>query len=142
MGIYEKLFTTLLEKEEIEPVVPVSAPEITPEAESEAMKSELDAGTPPESFDAEAGQVEIIRKESLAKQKKILADWVSEVERFLEYVNGVNENSIQAQLHNTGCDTLFEKIASSEHRRISRIAVELSGLAEALKGYLIAGEQD
>lgn len=139
MGMYEKLFTNLLEKEEIEPV---PAPEVTPEAEGEAMKAELDAGTPPESFDTDAGQVEVIRKESLAKQKKILADWVSEIERFLEYVNGVNERSIQAQLHNAGCDTLFEKIASSEHRRISRIAVELSGLAEALKGYLIAGEQD
>lgn len=137
--MYEKLFTNLLEKEEIEPV---PAPEVTPEAEGEAMKAELDAGTPPESFDTDAGQVEVIRKESLAKQKKILADWVSEIERFLEYVNGVNERSIQAQLHNAGCDTLFEKIASSEHRRISRIAVELSGLAEALKGYLIAGEQD
>jgi hypothetical protein len=140
MGIYEKLFTTLLEQDEVEPVAPV--PEITTDPEAEAMKAELDADTAPESFDADTGQVEIIRKESLAKQKKILADWVSEVERFLEYVNGVTENSIQAQLHNTGCDTLFEKIASSEHRRISRIAVELSGLAEALKGYLIAGEQD
>lgn len=139
MGMYEKLFTNLLEKEEIEPV---PAPEVTPEAEGAAMQAELDAGTPPESFDTDAGQVEVIRKESLAKQKKILADWVSEIERFLEYVNGVTETSIQAQLHNAGCDTLFEKIASSEHRRISRIAVELSGLAEAMKGYLIAGEQD
>ena len=139
MGIYEKLFTNLLEKEEIEPV---AAPEVTPEAENQAMRAELDAGTQPESFDTDAGQVEVIRKESLAKQKKILADWISEVERFLEYVNGVTETSIQAQLHNAGCDTLFEKIASSEHRRISRIAVEISGLGEALKGYLIAGEQD
>lgn len=139
MGLYEKLFTNLLEQEEVEPVAALDA---TPEAETAAMNAELDAGTPPESFDTDAGQVEVIRKESLAKQKKILADWVSEIERFLEYVNGVTETSIQAQLHNAGCDTLFEKIASSEHRRISRIAVELSGLAEALKGYLIAGEQD
>lgn len=139
MGLYEKLFTNLLEQEEVEPA---PTPEVTPEAESQAMKAELDAGTQPESFDTDAGQVEVIRKESLAKQKKILADWISEVERFLEYVNGVTETSIQAQLHNAGCDTLFEKIASSEHRRISRIAVELSGLGEALKGYLIAGEQN
>lgn len=139
MGIYQKLFSNLLEKEEIENL---STPDITPEAEDQALQAELDAGTPPESFDTDAGQVEVIRKESLAKQKQILADWVSEIERFLEYVNGVNERSIQGQLHNAGCDTLFEKIASSEHRRISRIAVELSGLEEALKGYLIAGDQD
>lgn len=137
MGIYEKYFNTILEQDEVEELPPVDN-----DSEKEAMVAELDDATPPESFNTDAGQVEVIKKESLAKQKKILSDWVSEIERFVEYVNGVNENSIQAQLHNSGCDTLFEKIASSEHRRISRIAVELSGLAEALKGYLIAGEQD
>lgn len=141
MGIYEKYFNTLLEQDEKEEI---KAPEIAPapDAEADAMAATLDKGTNPEDFNTDAGQVEVIRKESLAKQKKILADWVSEIERFVEYVNGVSTTSVQAQLHNAGCDTLFEKIASSEHRRISRIAVELSGLAEALKGYLIAGEQD
>lgn len=138
MGIYEKYFNTLLEQDEAE-TGPISA---TPEAEAGAMADSLDAGTPPEAFDTDAGQVEVIRKESLAKQKKILADWVAEVERFVEYINGVNDRSVQAQLHNAGCDSLFEKIASSEHRRISRIAVELSGLSEAFKGYLISGDQD
>lgn len=138
MGIYEKFFKTLLEQDEAN-ASPINA---TPESEANAMAAELEAGTPPEAFDSDSGQVEVIRKESLAKQKKILADWVSEVERFVEYINGVNTTSVQAQLHNAGCDSLFEKIASSEHRRISRIAVELSGLAEAFKGYLISGDQD
>lgn len=138
MGIYEKYFNTLLEQDEIE----TDSIDAAPEDEAGAMAAELDAGTPPEAFDGASGQVEVIRKESLAKQKTILASWISEIERFVEYVNGVNQTSVQGQLHNAGCDTLFEKIASSEHRRISRIAVELSGLAEALKGYLIAGEQD
>jgi hypothetical protein len=138
MGIYEKYFNTLLEQDEVE-AAPVAA---TPEAENAAMSAELDAGTSADSFDSDAGRVEVIRKESLAKQKNTLSQWVAEIERFVQYVNGVNDTSVQAQLHNAGCDTLFEKIASSEHRRISRIAVELSGLAEALKGYLIAGDQD
>lgn len=138
MGIYEKYFNTLLEQDEAE-AAPVAA---TPEAENAAMSAELDAGTSADSFDSDAGRVEVIRKESLAKQKNTLSEWVAEIERFVQYVNGVNDTSVQAQLHNAGCDTLFEKIASSEHRRISRIAVELSGLAEALKGYLIAGDQD
>ena len=138
MGIYEKYFNTLLEQDEVE----TDSIDAVPEDEAGAMAAELDAGTPPEAFDGASGQVEVIRKESLAKQKSILASWISEIERFVEYVNGVNQTSVQGQLHNAGCDTLFEKIASSEHRRISRIAVELSGLAEALKGYLIAGEQN
>lgn len=138
MGIYEKYFNTLLEQDETE-TAPVAA---TPEAENAAMSAELDAGTSADSFDSDTGRVEVIRKESLAKQKNTLSEWVAEIERFVQYVNGVNDTSVQAQLHNAGCDTLFEKIASSEHRRISRIAVELSGLAEALKGYLIAGDQD
>lgn len=140
MGIYEKYFNTILEQDE--PKAAAAPTPTTDDAETAAMSAELDAGTSPESFNTDVGQVEVIRKESLAKQKKILSEWVAEIERFVEYVNGVNQSSVQAQLHNAGCDTLFEKIASSEHRRISRIAVELSGLAEALKGYLIAGEQD
>jgi hypothetical protein len=138
MGIYEKYFKTLLEQDEPS-VAPIN---VTPENEANAMAAELDSGTSPQAFDSDAGQVEVIRKESLAKQKKILADWVAEVEKFVEYINGVNTTSVQAQLHNAGCDSLFEKIASSEHRRISRIAVELSGLSEAFKGYLISGDQD
>lgn len=140
MGIYEKYFNTLLEQDEIE----TASIDAVPDDEASAMAASLDKGTSPEAFDAAdgQGQVEVIRKESLAKQKTILSSWISEIERFVEYVNGVNQTSVQGQLHNAGCDTLFEKIASSEHRRISRIAVELSGLAEALKGYLIAGEQD
>jgi hypothetical protein len=138
MGIYEKYFNTLLEQDEVEQV----PAEATPEAEATAMSAELDAGTQPSSFDSDAGRVEIIKKESLAKQKQKISEWVAEISRFVEYINGVNDKSLQGQLHNAGCDTLFEKIASSEHRRISRIAVELSGLSEALKGYLIAGDQD
>ena len=138
MGIYEKYFNTLLEQDEIEKV----PADVSPEAEATAMSAELDAGTQPSSFDSDAGRVEIIKKESLAKQKQKITEWVAEISRFVEYINGVNTSSLQGQLHNAGCDTLFEKIASSEHRRISRIAVELSGLSEALKGYLIAGDQD
>jgi hypothetical protein len=141
MGIYEKYFNTILEQDEEKPLA-APVPEPAVDAEANALAASLDKGTDPSEFDTDAGKVEVIRKESLAKQKKILADWVAEIERFVEYVNGVSAVSVQAQLHNAGCDTLFEKIASSEHRRISRIAVELSGLAEALKGYLIAGEQD
>jgi hypothetical protein len=141
MGIYEKYFNTILEQDEQDTVTAPADSDID-NAEQAAMAAELEAGTPTDSFNTDVGQVEVIRKESLAKQKKILSQWVGEIEKFVEYVNGVNQTSVQAQLHNAGCDTLFEKIASSEHRRISRIAVELSGLAEALKGYLIAGEQD
>jgi hypothetical protein len=137
MGIYEKYFNTLLEQDEVE-AAPIEA---TPETEASAMSAELDSGTPASSFDSDAGRVEVIKKESLARQKQIISEWISEITKFVEYVNGVNDNSIQGQLHNAGCDTLFEKIASSEHRRISRIAVELSGLSEAFKGYLIAGDQ-
>jgi len=138
MGIYEKYFNTLLEQDENEN----AAINATPENENAALAAALDADTPPQAFDSDTEQVEVIRKESLTKQKKTLSEWVAEVERFVEYINGVNDISVQAQLHNAGCDSLFEKIASSEHRRISRIAVELSGLAEAFKGYLIAGDQD
>ena len=55
-------------------------------------------------------------------------------------MNGVDANSIQSQLQAGGCESLFEKIASSEKKRIARVAMELSSLNESLKGYVISND--
>ena len=38
-------------------------------------------------------------------------------------------------------NTLFERISTSEKKRIARVAMELSSLNESLKGYLISGDE-
>jgi len=138
MSLFKNRFVTLLEQEE--DIKPPTEP--TAEAPS-PLEGEVDANVSPEQFgaDVKPGEdIESLKQTSLANQKAELQAWVTKIEEFIEYLNGVNGESIQAKLHDAGCDSLFEKIASSEHKRLARVAVELSALAESFKGYLIAGE--
>ena len=136
MSLFKNRFNVLLEQDDEEIKPPV-------DAEQDALQDEVEPGVEPEQFGAnvQPGEdIEGLKQASLASQKEDLKTWIQQIEEFIEYLNGVNGDSIQAKLHNTSCDTLFEKIASSEHKRLARVAVELSALAEAFKGYLIAGD--
>jgi len=66
-----------------------------------------------------------------------LQTWVRNIDKFLEYLNSPDINSVQTQLHMAPCDTLFEKVAKSETKKIARVCVELSGLSERLKALLL-----
>jgi len=137
MSLFTKRFNTLLEADTItEQEQP--EPPITPD---EALQSELDPGTDPAALGAsvQAADVETAKMSDLTNQKEELKQWIAKIEEFIDFLNGVNENSIQTKLHNAGCDSMFEKIASSETKRVARVAVELSALAESFKGFLIAG---
>lgn len=136
MSLFKNKFVTLLEQEEEEIAPPV-------DTEQSPLEGEVDPEVSPEQFGASVkpgDDIESLKQSSLENQKAELQTWVTKIEEFIEYLNGVNGESIQAKLHDAGCDSLFEKIASSEHKRLARVAVELSALAESFKGYLIAGE--
>ena len=64
------------------------------------------------------------------------------IEQFNTFLNGVDDQSLQAQLNNADCDTLFNGISKSETKKISRIAQDLSALVESLKGYLLSSDAD
>ena len=135
MNLFEKRFASLLEADnEQQQPLPTDA---------EAMEGELDAGTDPAALDAQTPPqgVDQVRGAHNAAQKKTLTTWIQEIEKFINFVNGVDGNSVQSQLAAAGCDTLFEKISNSEKKRLARVAMELSSLNESLKGYLISGDE-
>lgn len=108
----------------------------------EAMASGLDAGTAPEDYDVQAPQLSTkdVLKQSYDMQAAELQQWITQIDDFVQYINGNTEVSIQSKLHNATCDTMFEKIASSESKKISRVASELSALVQSFKGYLISNK--
>ena len=139
MSLFKNKFSTLLEQDEEDIRPPSDSPD-----EQSPLTGELDPGVEPEDMGAgiKPGEdIESMKQQSLESQKNELTTWIEKIENFIEFINGVNGNSIQAKLHDAGCDTMFEKIASAEHKRVARVAVDLSALAEAFKGYLIAGDQ-
>lgn len=138
MSLFKNRFNTLLEQEAKAPV----AEEVpTPE---EALKAELDPETDPAALGASPfnpdTQVQSAKDAAYETQKAEVQGWVAKIQEFVEFLNNPSGPSVNNKLHDAGCDTMFEKIASSETKKISRIAVELSGLAQSLNGFLIAGD--
>lgn len=137
MSIFKNKFKVLLEQEDDEITPPVDSDESSP------LEGELDAGVTPDQMGAsvEPGQdIESLKQQSISTQKAELSTWIEKMEEFKRFINDPNSDSIQVKLQNASCDSLFEKIASSEHKRLSRVAMELSGIIEAFRGYQNTGE--
>lgn len=131
MSVFATKFYRLLEQDE-------------DTTDQDAMASELDKGSAPQDFDVQAApqQIDQARASHNAAQKQALQGWIQKVSEFIDFLNGTTDQSVQSQLAAGSCDTLFEKIATSEKKRIARVAMELSSLNESLKGYLITGDSD
>ena len=110
-----------------------------------AMLSTLDKDTNPEDFDTDTASPTDINDPNSAVSRALsereaamvtqVREWVSNMEEFLENLNGT-ENSIQTALANAEADTLLDKMKQSEQRKIARVATELAALAESFKGFL------
>jgi len=138
MSIFEKKFITLMEQ-------PVEAP--SPEAIPEEPVDPTDPSIPTsDTLTAidDVGDNPSIgwRKETNSKQRDQIQGWIGQLETFNGFLNGVDSNSMQAQLNNADCDTLFNGVSKSETKKISRIAQDISGLVESLKGYLLSADSE
>lgn len=113
-------------------------------AEYDAMLSTLDKDTDPSEFDAEPmpegeDPSALVAKASAARNQQMIADitgWVSELDRFVKFINGSEGNSIQSTLAGAEPDTILDKMKHSEQRKIARVATEIASLAESFRGYL------
>jgi len=115
--------------------------------EEKAFDAELDTDTNPEDFDVDLEVdeptenddpvVKAARAQSEAAEqmRTELTGWVSEMDTFLNYLNGETE-SIQSALSRAEPDTIFDRMKQSEQRKIARVATELASLAESFRGYL------
>ena len=62
--------------------------------------------------------------------------WITKLEGFSDFLNGVQPDSMQSKLKNCISDTLFDKIRVAETKKIARVSMEVTSLCEMLKGYL------
>ena len=81
------------------------------------------------------------RKDQNNQQRATIESWVVKVGDFVEYLNGT-EGSIQKELADADCDTMFNDVSRSETKKITRIAQDLSALEQSLKGYLISNDEE
>tara|TARA_B100001123_G_C15331728_1_gene1031446 strand:+ start:3426 stop:3857 length:432 start_codon:yes stop_codon:yes gene_type:complete len=134
MKVFQNKFLRLLEEEEAAPVEP-------PMDDEAAFAAGLDDETPPEAFDdVPDNPVAQFQAQQTANTITTLQSWITEVEGFIEYLNGLGDQSINSQLNRTDCDSILADVQRSESKKISRLAQDLSSLGESLKQYLLSAK--
>lgn len=104
-----------------------------------AMQQTLDKDTDISDFDANTPNVPPGEGSMNGIAKKMhseLAQWIQELDRFADLLNGTDQASIQSKLNSAEAETLFDKISTAETKKIARVAVEISSLSQMFKGYL------
>ena len=113
-----------------------------------AFEAELDDNTNAEDFDIDVDVDETVVEDDPSVQasiaisdrneamRKTLKGWITEIEQFLEYLNGESPSSVQTILATAEADTIFDRMKASEQRKITRVATELAALNESFKGYI------
>lgn len=118
-------------------------------SDTEAAQSEMDPGTDPGMLDTPdvpempAGgdnPAQELQKQQNVQYAGQIQGWVGKIEGFIDYLNGLGEESLNSQINNAPCDTIFDDIARSETKKIGRIAQDLRSLSESLKSYLISND--
>ena len=138
MNPFEQKFTKLLEQ----PVAPAPDPGAAM-SDEEAFGASLDQGTDPTDFEVQAPEGQLTSPEDALSQQnaqmaQTLQEWIGRMEEFADYLNGIAPESVQSKLNDAPCDTLFDKIASSETKKVSRVAQDLRSVVEALKTYMLS----
>lgn len=107
-----------------------------------ALQQGLDQDTAPDAFnDVPDVPVETSEMSAVGKSTQQLNDWITKIEDFTEYLNGLSPNSINYELNRADCSTIMADVQRSETKKISRVAQDLSSLAQSLKQYLLGAER-
>lgn len=141
MNLFEKRFSIILEQ----PELPAQAE--LPDIDELSAPGEGDPTSNVDTINAIGRDVPEnpgiqYKKQENDEMTAEIRKWIQKLDTFNEELNGLNSGSFQAKLNSATCDTIFDKIASSEGKKISRIARDLSGLSETLKGFLLSSKEN
>ena len=137
MTYFEQKFNKLLLEQPMD-----LPPGAEPEAETPTSEPTPDVDTAAAINDVGDNPAINYKKEQHAVQSQQIEQWLGKITEFNEFLNGLQGNSMQAILNKADCDTLFNDVARSETKKISRVAQDLSALIESLKGYLLSSEEE
>ena len=137
MNSYARRFKTILEQDEqLAAQAPIDSPEMTDD--QMAMQGTLDDGSEVSDFDIQnVNQLQQdLQNQKATQMISVLKQWIDRISDFKEFLNGTDDSSINSTLAKAVPDTLFDKIKTSESKRIARVAADLSSFEEILKGHM------
>ena len=109
--------------------------ELPPGSDQENLGTE--PMTPEGTFDEPESPIASLQKQQNINTIGTLQTWIGEVETFISFLNGLDDNSVNSQINKADCDSIMADVQRSESKKISRLAQDLSSLSESLKQYLI-----
>ena len=109
--------------------------ELPPGSDQETLGT--DPSTPEGTFDEPASPIATLQKQQNINTISSLQSWIGEVESFINFLNGLDDSSVNSQINKADCDSIMADVQRSESKKISRLAQDLSSLSESLKQYLI-----
>lgn len=135
MKPFEKKFLLMLEQD-------VEAPVAPPVDELDSPVDGPDLGATVDAVDdIEDNPGVSWRKDQNNQQRGTIESWIVKIGEFTEFLNGT-DGSMQRDLADADCDTMFNDVSRSETKKITRIAQDLSALEQSLKGYLISNDDE
>ena len=140
MNPFEKKFLLMLEQPAEIPVAPPAPPADNIDAGAVQDEPDLDA-TITAVDDVEDNPGVSWRKDQNNNQRGTIESWIGRIVEFTEFLNGT-DGSMQRELADADCDTMFNEVSRSETKKITRIAQDLSALEQSLKGYLISNDDE
>lgn len=134
MSKYAKTFLKVLQEADLSP-------------EEKAMRSTLDSGTDPSEFDIdldtpdpninpEDKQIADLMSKKNEQIVNELQGWIEQIEGFLTFLNGEQNESIQSRLAAAEPDTVLDKMKQSQQTRITRVASDLASLHQFFLGFM------
>lgn len=136
MKPFQRKFLSVLEEAPEDPTLAAGA-----EEEAAAVADTLEPETGAEQLAVPDNPEVALKKQQTQRTIQTIGTWITEVEGFIDYLNGTEDGSINFALNSAECDSLLSDIQRSESKKISRLAQDLSSLGEALKQYLLLAKR-
>jgi len=123
---FDKLFNQVFITEQDEPVVPTTDEVPAPAPESDGVPMPDDYSVEPAPVVTPAGDANTLKTH------------ITKIEEFADYLNGVDNGSLQQLVNDIDRPgSLFQGISRETSKDIIRVAEQLSGLSEIIKGFVI-----
>lgn len=118
-----------------------------PDLERDAMENSLDDGTDASEYDTDLtpapsspddvnSQIDDALSQRNQQIISELQTWITEIEKFLNFLNSEDPKSVQSRLSNATPDTIMDKMKQSQQTKISRVAADIAALHQNFLGFM------
>lgn len=107
--------------------------------ELDALESTLDSDVSAADYLTDPAADKALQRQIDQRNQEIasvIEDWINKITDFTEFLNGIDDSSLQSILAKAQPGTLFAKVHANTNKKLSNCAAELANLSETLKSFV------